>query len=746
MKNIFFVFLIALGITFTGFPQTAQKSNLVKENESNIYPIDGTPFLREKDLAVAKYLSEHPNEMSKMKMNKTTAWNFNVGTAHQWYAVNFTNSANYIVSSTCRAIGPHSYIFVEDSLWGSRVNQSAVDAVLNAFESSTPANASKGIYQTDVDTFGDPPDVDNDPRIIILILNIQDGFSGSGGYTAGYFYSLNETNQAESNKAEIYYVDANPTNLNTASGVELAMSTTAHEFQHMINWNYHQTSPPATFINEGLSMVAETICGYPIFNQSLYANETDHYLYDWRTGDYTKVLNDYSRAQRFFQYVHDQFGVGILKNIVLSKLYESLSINDALKKSGYSLLFGDVFLNWEIANIVDNKSVNPAYGYTYPNLTKSAATVYYNPNVNLQNTSVSKLGADYYTFASGSNLKVTFSTSGSNIVVKAIEIGNSGTQVVDVPLNTEFSVPDFGNSISTVHFAVINISEEFNQNYSLVSSGTAKLQTTELKWDETEPTGYYNFSTNDTLAVQFDAYPGGKLDSIRIAMRRPGSIHGGVYEYTGALRPSPLGKMLSTSLKASITTETAVPYPVPYKNWTTVNLSSQNISTDKPFVAAFAVGTDPSAPAIMATDYNSTNAYHSYTYLNNPSSGSPSWYYITSSNTAVAIYLIRAYVTTGLTGVSKEIELTPKDFSLSQNYPNPFNPSTIINFTLPKESNVRIKIFNQLGQVVKELADQNYSAGEHEINFNAGNLSSGVYYYRIDAGNYSSTKKMVLLK
>lgn len=86
------------------------------------------------------------------------------------------------------------------------------------------------------------------------------------------------------------------------------------------------------------------------------------------------------------------------------------------------------------------------------------------------------------------------------------------------------------------------------------------------------------------------------------------------------------------------------------------------------------------------------------------------------------------------------------EFMLSQNYPNPFNPSTRIDFNLPASGKAKVTVFNQLGQQVTILADGIYSAGVHEINFNADNLASGVYYYRIDAGTFSQTKKMILLK
>jgi len=89
---------------------------------------------------------------------------------------------------------------------------------------------------------------------------------------------------------------------------------------------------------------------------------------------------------------------------------------------------------------------------------------------------------------------------------------------------------------------------------------------------------------------------------------------------------------------------------------------------------------------------------------------------------------------------------SPVQFELAQNYPNPFNPSTIIKFTIPQSSNVTLKIFNTLGQEVSTLINQNMESGVHTINFDASELNSGVYFYRLDAESYSEVKKMTLIK
>ena len=90
--------------------------------------------------------------------------------------------------------------------------------------------------------------------------------------------------------------------------------------------------------------------------------------------------------------------------------------------------------------------------------------------------------------------------------------------------------------------------------------------------------------------------------------------------------------------------------------------------------------------------------------------------------------------------------VTLNEFSLSQNYPNPFNPSTKIKFAIPQESNVELNIYNVLGELVVTLVNKHLNSGYHEYEFNASNLSSGIYIYRIKAGNFVETKKMLLLK
>ena len=99
-----------------------------------------------------------------------------------------------------------------------------------------------------------------------------------------------------------------------------------------------------------------------------------------------------------------------------------------------------------------------------------------------------------------------------------------------------------------------------------------------------------------------------------------------------------------------------------------------------------------------------------------------------------------------LTSVGNPTADVPKTFALQQNYPNPFNPSTTIIFELPKTAHVNLKVFDILGREVVLLVNERKAPGKYEVKFDGSNLASGVYFYRIQAGDFVQTRKLVLLK
>ncbi len=109
------------------------------------------------------------------------------------------------------------------------------------------------------------------------------------------------------------------------------------------------------------------------------------------------------------------------------------------------------------------------------------------------------------------------------------------------------------------------------------------------------------------------------------------------------------------------------------------------------------------------------------------------------------------FIVTGANGIMEEKEILigytiPTVYKLEQNYPNPFNPTTKIEYQLPKDERVTIKVFNILGQEVRTLLDEVKSAGYYTLEFKSNSLSSGIYFYSLYTENYKMIKKMVLLK
>jgi hypothetical protein len=118
---------------------------------------------------------------------------------------------------------------------------------------------------------------------------------------------------------------------------------------------------------------------------------------------------------------------------------------------------------------------------------------------------------------------------------------------------------------------------------------------------------------------------------------------------------------------------------------------------------------------------------------------------ITISNADTGFGISDVGTISSITGIEDE-NTSPVGYFLDQNYPNPFNPITKIKFSHPKSEYVTIEIYNMSGQKIIELLNNEINEGTHEIEFNAGKLSSGVYYYRIQASEFQDVKKMVFIK
>ena len=104
------------------------------------------------------------------------------------------------------------------------------------------------------------------------------------------------------------------------------------------------------------------------------------------------------------------------------------------------------------------------------------------------------------------------------------------------------------------------------------------------------------------------------------------------------------------------------------------------------------------------------------------------------------------YVVNTISGIGKIGTEIPDGYRLEQNYPNPFNPVTTIEYAIPVSSNLTLKVYNELGREVATLVNGEYSAGIYRVSWDATGLASGVYFYNLKAGNFTQTKKMLIVK
>ncbi|MBP1648983.1 MAG: Fibronectin type domain protein [Bacteroidetes bacterium] len=176
--------------------------------------------------------------------------------------------------------------------------------------------------------------------------------------------------------------------------------------------------------------------------------------------------------------------------------------------------------------------------------------------------------------------------------------------------------------------------------------------------------------------------------------------------------------------------------------WTTLS-ETQNYGFQVERSAEAMGGFVPLANGFVA-GHGTTVEPHTYEYID-ATAGVASWYYrlnqIDLDGSSHYTDAIRVQFATGI-----EEGGTPAAFSLAQNYPNPFNPATRIDYRLPMASHVRLLVFNSLGQQVATIVDGEVAAGSHQVEFDAARLAGGVYFYRIQAGAYVETRRLVVLK
>lgn len=506
-------------------------AQITNVNKGTSYRVDprSFEFFRETEDEVIKSHGTAQNAMEITRLenikNSTRAYP-DVGVTQTLYAVNFTTNQFYSLSATTRGVGTHCYVMVEDTKWNdSTVTQTIVNNVIAAFDSDansiltkapdyTPGTAPNGdgIYGLDTYYFGNPPDVDSEHRICILLLDIQDGYSGSGGYVGGYFHSYNQGTGTYSNRREIIYIDvypANPVAIDT-------LGTVAHEFQHMIHYNVD--SDESTWVNEACSEFADFVTTGSIRQNASYGPNSNDSLVVW-----SQELIDYDQVALFANYFTDQTGATFnINQLAQNAANSTVGVNAALTALGSSLTFDTMFENWMVANYINDRTIDTKYGYQWIDFAPMSEYAYHSqfPVATQPSISVNYTGTRYIAFEFGKNLTVNFNGNSGSLVVYAIKIGDSGNAVEKMTLDGSndgvWNFSDFGTTYDKIVLAVGNLTT--SGAVSFTYSATAEAGTKELiKYDDNASNGFVYAGSNLGFGMKFtpSTYPA-KIDKIRL--------------------------------------------------------------------------------------------------------------------------------------------------------------------------------------------------------------------------------------
>ncbi|MBM4331502.1 MAG: hypothetical protein FJ117_09825 [Deltaproteobacteria bacterium] len=382
-------------------------------------PISGTPKLYQQQIQLYREVNSRARIQAEISEGSRIFADV-AGQQVSFWAFNFRTSTYYQTTGTCRDVYPlgsgyYLNIYVEN---GQSVSNETIINLRNEFIST--------ILPIETNYFGAPrfasPPSDD---FTLLILDIQDEYNPAifgSTYVSGYFDSRNEySGLPNSNARHMIYMDSNP----GQPGTTTFYGTLAHEFQHFIHYSIDPLED--TWVNEGLSGLARFVCGYPHVSShvSAFANTPGTSLTFWQD-----ELANYGATYLFMLYLNKHYGgANTIRNIVADAGRGIAGINSALRQSGYSVTFNDIFKNWVMANYLNNSSVyGGIYGYNdiFAGITRAPGNIQvtnshsFYPALDIR--SVNQYAANYIKFSNLGGLYNTFILTPYNLSQSDLQI------------------------------------------------------------------------------------------------------------------------------------------------------------------------------------------------------------------------------------------------------------------------------------------------------------------------------------
>ncbi len=798
------VFIVIL-LFFTGplFGQQSQQLEISHHHGlDDSYPVHVTDIINTPEFierAIEETQRRNPalyRRMLEKQAEPVEMETYELGDERSFYVLKFADRSGVRytegwfneIEARLKAVGDKSYIWVEiEELENEHVTQTEVDAIFGSLEVSTPPTSqdpTKGIFELIEEYFGSPPNVGPDGpgtgegKTNVLLTDIHDGWDPDegGGFVAGFFFTLDQDiNHNFSNQSDIIYIDTYPGIYNPIREVrnpDRPLSTLAHEYQHLVFHNYRGSADAEIWLNEGLSEFSEWFCGFSLRSPSRYFSNTNRSMNYWGNVTDDDVLQDYSRVALFTLYLWEQLGDEVLSKLV--QLPASVGrgiqiVNRAADDLGATRRFPELLKDFNLANYIQDTGVDPRYGYDYELSGRPNPRQYHNnPGTENRGLQVAGYASYFIEYTLGDSLEIRFDTS-TDLKIKAIEVGGDEKNVVPVSAGDWYVQYDYGDVYRTIMFVVVNQSSS-TTSFDYESKGGFRYYVDEYKFDDGIPKQIPQVGANFLGLPGGEAYAGvGWAVKFEPEFPENQLLTARIYaafeqEFPGSDTPPDVPKsflfhvwdddngMPGEKLIEPFTVETTrSDFPGEFMDIELFDYTEELSDIQGPVYIGFTHGDEYSVHVGMTDllpDENRTFAYfgpHEDQWVR--------MFDLTAGPDEIPLdgwnMMMRAVF--AVYDPDRITEPIPDDFVLEQNYPNPFNQETTIQFSLPRDSQVKIEIYDVLGRRVKTLVDDFKTGGQHTAIWDATDqrgrvVSSGVYYYRLTGGDSAVTGKMIFLR
>lgn len=684
------------------------------------------------------------------------------------------------VEMELRAVGDLSEIWVEvDELGTGKISQEVIDGMLSALEEETPErsiNADRGIIDINQELFGNPPGVSDKAQV--FLADIQDGWDPDegGGFIAGFFFPLDlSTTNPNSNRGDIIYINTYPGIYTEArpANPQNALSTIAHEYQHLIHARYGNLN---LFQNEGQSELAEILTGFnarpmAFLNDPEEIRGNSSGLYRWRRDDVNEVLRDYERAGLLHAYLSERVGPFNAGKLTQASEPGRRGYESVLTPSG--IIWEEFLTDFYVANWANDRSIDERFGYAQPQLRSIQVS---NPALSFdsatnpswvfnEEVTIGYGGAGYTNWFGVKNLNLDVNDADGIRHYVASRRQNEQFFSVE-PVNGPRDFEGLYESVTLISVNTTAGSSEANPGIRSYNF-TANWDRTNLAQKEFT---YYS-QTGDRFFVELFGDEDATAYSVRFTPDEPGNISNihfvinnrvqgvsgdGTLQVTLSESQSVRG---SGSDEVRIPAETIALRNIPFSdlaqgtNYINVDASSWEVNKDQDYHITLEVNDgSPDAKLEFLIDGGSENENNTDYYpvrtivyvVDHPVHGTGWLRFGNHNNLFSGINLI--FEDDALAELNDSDPPYADTFELEQNYPNPFNPSTTIKYNLVEGAHVRLEVYDVLGRKVATLVDGEQSVGSYQEVFDATGLSSGIYLYRLQAGDFTRIAKMTLTK